>query len=163
MQLMTTAPTYSKFSTDAFDDTERDIKKNQKVSGARWTLIRRANNSSISAIWPNIDDYLACDIKALSVGHLANDIPWDECQFPNTKENIDEIIAAFRIKINNQDVTDLYVKAYKPQVSLNLLHSLVDIGAELFKDARPSNREESEIINSFVRSKSKVISSKKII
>jgi len=53
-------------------------------------------------------------------------------------------------------------REFIPSSAINVLHSLVDIGEEIFKGARPRNELESKSINDFIRSKTKTISSKRL-
>lgn len=59
------------------------------------------------------------------------------------------------------DVSEL-VTEYISHERLELFHSIIDIGTEFFKDARPRNELEAKIINSFLRSKSKILPIKDI-
>jgi hypothetical protein len=75
-----------------------------------------------------------------------------------------EIIETYKKEnlIINLDINNLYVTEYTPHDSIKLLHQIVDIGKEIFKDARPSNVSEEKAIDTYFRSKTRTIHYKEL-
>jgi len=119
----------------------------------------------MSSHWGTIEEYLSSDFVSFSNRWIPQTYPWilytTSIVFEKT---IEKIISTYKKEniIHNLDINDLFVREYPPHDSINVLHSLVDIGEEIFKDARPRNELEEKIINDFVRSKAKILSSKKL-
>jgi flagellar biosynthesis regulator FlbT len=88
---------------------------------------------------------------------------WVFEEYEQFKLSIKEIIEAYineNIVDNLLSINEWLVKEYTPYNAIDLLQSFVDIGGEIFKDARPRNELESKSIDAFVRSKAKTISLK---
>ena len=141
-------------------DTEYDTKiRNQKVLGFRCATIQKSNDSSISSTWATVDDYLI-----FASSYLSENLPSTNAPLPEHAKIADVFRDVYKREnlLHNLNINDLFVKEYMPQSSIKTLHSIIDIGKEIFGDARQRNEMEAKIINAFVRRKSKVISSKKL-
>lgn len=157
MESLSTVPFQNEFNTVAMGEFGTKH-RNQKVGGFRCSKIQGEKDSSMSSSWSTIEDYLSYGIASYGIDQISQ-----TCSraFYNPPEVLEEIISIYKNEniAHNLNINDLFVREYKPHTEINLLHSLVDIGNEIFKDARPRNEVEAKIINDFVRSKTKVISS----
>lgn len=119
----------------------------------------------MSSHWTTEGEYLSCGVP-LPINDLIS-LTYSWMHFASSdvfEKTVEEIISVYKKEntVHNLDINNLFVREYTPHVSLNLLHSLVDIGKQIFKDARPRNELEAKIIDDFVRSKTRVISSKQL-
>lgn len=156
-EAMSTVPYPNEFNTAAADESVTKH-KNQKVIGLLCSKMLGSKDSSMSLRWGTTEDYL-------SFGVASPDWP----QAPRTAfvlldKSIEEIISTYKNEniVHNLNINHLFVREYTHHTPVKLLHLLVDVGKEIFKDARPRNEVEAKIINDFVRSKSKVLFSKKL-
>jgi hypothetical protein len=85
-------------------------------------------------------------------------------EFEQFRLSIKEIVETYMSEniMLNLDINKWLVKEYAPYDSINLLHSLVDIGREIFKDARSTNELEDKSINAFFQKKAKTIHFKEL-
>lgn len=154
-----TAPTMNKLTTLSI---EEDVikRKNDKVFGVRCTKIQGKKDSSFSFRWETVNDYLSCSSILGGWGQLSpltiavtSGIPFEKAE---------DIIGSYKAEniVHMLDINNRFVREYTHVNSLNILHSLIDIGTEIFKNARPRNDYESRKINEFIRSKARTISSR---
>lgn len=162
MHSMSTAPVFNKLTT--LSGEEYDIKrKNDKVFGVRCTRMQGKKDSSLSSKWEDVNEYLSCGLNSLRRAWT----PFADCwtilltsaPFEQAAEDIIETYKAENL-VHMLDINNLFVREYTPLSSIDVFHSLVDIGEEIFRDARPRNEDESKRIDDFVRSKAKTISSR---
>ena len=69
---------------------------------------------------------------------------------------------AFINEYININYKEYFIAEYSVPNSINLMNSLLAIGSEIFKDARPRNELESKSVDNFFRRKAKTIARKKI-
>ena len=161
MELSSTAPQKHEFNTVPTDDI--CTHKNQKVIGLLASRSLGYKDSSMNSDWRTIDDYLSLGIGSLASAQKLGKNLWVFRTTPVLRDkSAEEIISAYRSEniVHHLDINELFVKEYTHHTPVKLLHSLVDIGKTIFKDARPTDEVEARIINNFVRSKAKVLSSK---
>jgi hypothetical protein len=74
---------------------------------------------------------------------------------------IREIVEAYKNVniLGKLNINSWYVREYSPS-TLNVLHSLVDIGSIIFEDSRSKTELESKWVNDFFSNKAKVIATK---
>ena len=156
--MATTAPTHCEFNTGP-DYCEVSLRKNDKVNGIICSGLLSREDTKYEGRG-SLDDYFSYGIINIISGNKI---------LPLTAGNewlsfYDDIVEFYKLESidSNLNIKDLFIKEYEPNASINILHSLINIGSEIFQDARPSNAEESKIVKGFVRSKSKLISSKKL-
>ena len=158
--MASTTPYLNELNTAAsgFLDTKQ---RNQKVNGLHCARIQRKKGSSNSSFWETVEEYLSCNLEEeVSYFH-----PWVYYTvFGNFDKTVEELISTYKNEnlAHNLDINRLYIKEYTSYASINLLHSIVNIGEQIFKDARPRNELEEKFINSFVSSKSKVLSHRQL-
>lgn len=156
MQQMPTAPFSNEFTTaiGLYDTSGR----NEKFRGFLYGENNKCFDSSVNIKRQKIEEYfnLAEPNQMLPIAYTAN--------YAISTKEANRIIAAYKNEniAHNLDINDLFVKVYVPHEPLELLHSLVDMGNYLFKDARSRNHMESRIVNNFIREKSKVLYSKEL-
>ena len=159
MRALSTAPLSYDFDTSpSFEhDTES---RNLKVSGLMCARNLKYTDSSVDSSWQTIEEDLSCSsLKSFFKKLLFRfgNPSYDTTLEDHTKY-INDVWSAYEIgdSTNNLlELNDYFDPKSKP-------HALSEIGNELFKEARPRNAVESKIINDFIRSKSNLISSKKL-
>jgi len=160
-----TAPHLKNFNTVAIGQVDT-VSKNQKVIGLRCTRMQGKHDSSMSSSWKDENEYLSCDwaYSLLEKGVWRNVLSEYSVAYSLHEQYVTEMVAVYKSGNDayNLDINSLYVKEYVPVSSVHLLHSLLDLGAVIFKDARPSNELEAKSINRLLRSKAQVISSEPI-
>ena len=128
--------------------------KNRKILSLIYEKIRRKRGSSESTEEWTWDDYYGQQMPQIS--YVWTDVE----QFDRLLSGIKEIIEVYinENKVSNlEKINEWLVKEYTVYNSIELLHSLVDTGKEIFRDARPRNELESKSINAFIQSKAKTI------
>lgn len=147
-------------SSDQFDTKNKNEKIITLINGRK----QSRRDSSESAKGPREwQDYFG---RMLSYQAQQEPLTYtwrDYEEYERFKLSVKEIVEAYineNIMVNLLDINKWLVKEYTPYNAISLLHSLVDIGREIFKDARSRNELESKSINAFVRSKAKTISFK---
>jgi 2,3-bisphosphoglycerate-independent phosphoglycerate mutase len=73
-------------------------------------------------------------------------------------QHVKDVIFSYVYETRNS----LLIKEYSNTEQVSTFHSLFAVGEELFGNARPRNEAEAEFINNFIRSKTRVIASKKL-
>ena len=141
---------YDTSTSEKFDTKN----KNRKILSLIYEKIRRKRDSSESTEEWTWDDYYGQQMPQVS--YVWTDVE----QFDRLLSGIKEIIEVYinENKVSNlEKINEWLVKEYTVYNSIELLHSLVDTGKEIFRDARPRNELESKSINAFIQSKAKTI------
>jgi len=141
------------------DDFKR---KNDKVFGVRCTKFQGMKDSSQSSKWADAKEYLSRGLESVGRWGMPLTDYWRAWTSEPFEGAAKDIIAAYMAEnlIHMRDINSLFVREYAPFSSIDVLHSLVGIGEEVFSDARPRNEDESRRIDDFVRSKAKTIFTK---
>jgi aspartokinase-like uncharacterized kinase len=156
MESLSTGPYPNEFNTATADESVTKH-KNQKVIGLLCSRMLRSKDSCISLGWRTTEDYLSFSVAS-------PDLPQAHHTISVLDKSTEEIISTYKNEniVHNLNINHLFVREYTHHIPVKLLHLLVDAGKEIFKDARPRNEVEAKIVNDFVRSKSKVLFSKKL-
>ena len=144
-------------ASDQFDTKSKNEKIITFINGRK----RSKRDSSESAKRPKEwQDYL---------NRMLNYEMWQESltyiwrhyeEYERFRLSIKEIVEIYineNIIVNLLDINKWLVKEYTPYDSINILPSLVDIGGEIFKDARSTNELETKSINAFIQMKAKTL------
>ena len=164
MNTLTTAPSFEPLSTLPVL-MEQTKSKNLQLNKLLCSFKETKHDTSTSGSWEQFIDGSCM---------LPNDdiLDWNshsKSRSLNThseviKIKIDDLIFTYNFK--NTDLNkgeNLFFQEYSPIDHIKTLHSLLALGEELFKTSRPRNEDEIRIINDFVRSKTIILSSKKLI
>lgn len=156
----------SKFDTPDLEKYDTK-KKNEKILSLMKAQVYWKEASSESRKWEELGDF----VKVHYYGGLWREPPshaWtvhtDELLGAPIVPNAKEIIETYKAEnlIINLDINSLYVKEYTPFDSIKLFHEIVDIGNQIFKDARSSSILEEKAIDSYFRSKTRAIRYKEL-
>ncbi|MFH1136441.1 MAG: hypothetical protein V1816_10205 [Pseudomonadota bacterium] len=143
---MSTALTWHGFNTRSIEAEEPDVfrSKNCKLFYLLSSLTQGLMNSSK---------------LPLQLSHEKN-LNTSDVYF----EQAPKVIESYKREntVHMLNINSVFVKEYTPQISLEIFQSFIDIGTQMFKDARPKTEYEAKIVKNFVSSKAKTIFSRPI-